>query len=275
VLRAPLLRGREFTDRDSASGPPVALINQTMAQRFWPGEDPLGQRVTVDFFNDVPREIVGVVGDIRQSIYQLEMQPQIYVPHAQLPVLQAGATAFGLEDLNFVVRTRAPLADFEQVLRAAAVEIDPAHAITNVQPLEQFAANQTQGRRQFVALLSVFSAIALVLAIVGIYGIMAHAVTQRTGEIGIRVAFGASARDVLRLVLRQGLVLIGIGMAVGLGASLALTRVIRSALWGVTATDPLTFAVALSVLFAVAFLACYIPARRALRIDPMFAMRHD
>jgi putative ABC transport system permease protein len=275
VLQAPVLRGREFTDRDSASGPPVALINQTMAQRYWPGEDPIGARIAVDFFNDVPREIVGVVGDIQQNIYQLETQPQIYVPHAQLPVLQAGATAFGLEDLTFVVRARAGAADWVPVLRAAAVEVDPVHAITTVQPLEQYSANQTQGRRQFVALLSVFSAIALVLAIVGIYGIMAHSVTQRTSEIGIRVAFGAGARDVLRLVLRQGLMLIGIGMAVGLGASLALTRVIRSALWGVTATDPLTFAVALSVLFTVAFLACYIPARRALRIDPMNAMRHD
>jgi putative ABC transport system permease protein len=275
VLGAAALRGREFTENDALSGLPVALINETMARRFWPGDDPIGQRIVVDFFNDPPREIVGIVPDIKPGVYDLNAQPQMFVPYAQLPNLQAGVTAFGLQQVTFVVRSRAPIEDWMPAARKSATAIDPSHAITSVRRLEDFAVQQTQGFRQYVILLTVFSGIALVLAAVGVYGVMSHQVTQRTNEIGIRVAFGASARDVLREVLRRGVIVIGIGMAIGLAASLGLTQVIRGALFGVTATDPLTFSVVLAFLFGVAFVACYVPARRALRVDPLVAMKHE
>jgi putative ABC transport system permease protein len=278
VLGVPVLRGREFTDLDTLSGQPVVLVNEAMAKRFWPTEDPIGQRIAVQFYNDQPRQIVGIVPDIRPSLRNREPVPVMYVPHTQLPAIQAGITAFGLENVAFVVRSRREISDWLPGARAAAKELDPAHAVNNVQLVSAFTRQQTQGFRQYVILLGAFSAIALLLAVVGIYGVMSHSVTQRTPEIGIRVAFGATARDVLGSVLGRGLAVIGAGMAIGLAVSLGLTRttqIISSTLWGVTATDPATYAIVLVTLFAVACLACYVPARRALKVDPLVAMRHD
>ena len=275
VLQAPIVRGREFGDLDTASGAPVALVNETMARRYWPDEDPIGQTITVEFFNDRPRQIVGIVPDIRPSIRNRELEPRMYVPYAQLPQLQAGVTAFGLETVTFVVRSAAQVEDWLPQAQAAAVEIDPAHAVTSVQLVEDFAAQQTQGFRQYVILLGVFSAIALIMAVVGVYGVMSHSVTQRTSEIGIRVAFGATARNILAIVLSQGLTVIGLGLVVGLAASLAATRIISSSLYGITATDPATFTVVVLTLFVIACVACYVPARRALKVDPVVAMQHD
>jgi ABC-type antimicrobial peptide transport system permease subunit len=180
-----------------------------------------------------------------------------------------------LESVTFVVRSRARLEDWLPGARAAASALDPAHAINTVELVSAFAAQQTQGFRQYVILLGVFSGIALLLAVVGIYGVMSHSVTQRTNEIGIRVAFGATARNVLGSVLGRGLLVIGIGTAVGLVASLSLTRIIASSLWGVTPTDPATYVTVLVTLLVVACLACYVPARRALKVDPLVAMRRD
>ena len=275
VLQAPIVRGREFGDLDTASGAPVALVNETMARRYWPDEDPIGQTITVEFFNDRPRQIVGIVPDIRPSIRNREPEPRMYVPYAQLPQLQAGVTAFGLETVTFVVRSAAQVEDWLPQAQAAAVEIDPAHAVTSVQLVEDFAAQQTQGFRQYVILLGVFSAIALIMAVVGVYGVMSHSVTQRTSEIGIRVAFGATARNILAIVLSQGLTVIGLGLVVGLAGSLAATRIISSSLYGITATDPATFTVVVLTLFVIACVACYVPARRALKVDPVVAMQHD
>ena len=275
VLQAPVVRGREFTDLDTLSTTPVAIINETMARQFWPNENPIGQTISVQFYNDQPRQVVGIVPDIRPSLRDREPEPQMYVPHTQLPTIQAGITAFGLEGVTFVVRSRAPLESWLPGARAAAKELDPAHAVNNVQLLSSFASQQTQGYRQYVILLGVFSGIALLLAVVGVYGVMSHSVMQRTNEIGIRVAFGATARNVLTSVLGRGLIVIGAGMVVGLVASLSLTRIIASALWGVTPTDPATYTVVLLTLFAVACLACYVPARRALKVDPLVAMRQE
>jgi putative ABC transport system permease protein len=275
VLGAGAVRGREFTDADTLSSTPVALVNETMAKRFWPNEDPIGQTIAVQFYNDAPRQIVGIVPDIRPDIRNREPEPHMYVPHTQLPAIQAGITAFGLEGVTFVVRSRARAGDWLPGALAAAKELDPAHAINNVRVLEDFTAQQTQGFRQYVVLLSAFSVIALILAVVGIYGVMSHSVTQRTSEIGIRVAFGATSRNVLASVLGRGLVVIGVGIAAGVAASLALTRVISGALWGVTATDPATYAVVVATLLAAAGLACYVPARRALKVDPLVAMRYE
>jgi len=275
VLRVPVVRGREFTDLDMLATTPVAMINETMAKRFWPNEDPIGQTISIDFYNDQPRQIVGIVPDIRPNLRNRDPQPQMFVPHMQLPTIQAGITAFGLENVTLVVRSRAPINDWLPGARAAAREIDPAHAVNTVRLVSEFAAQQTQGFRQYVILLGVFSGIALLLAVVGIYGVMSHSVTQRTNEIGIRVAFGATSRNVLASVLGRGLVVIGIGMAVGLAASLSLTRVIAGALWGVTSTDPATYTVVLLTLLVVACVACYVPARRALKVDPLVAMRQE
>jgi putative ABC transport system permease protein len=275
VLHVPMIRGREFTDVDTPATTPVAMINETMAKRFWPNEDPIGQTIAVQFYNDQPRQIVGIVPDIRPNLRNREPRAQMYVPHVQLPTIQAGITAFGLEQVTFVVRSRARIDDWLPGARAAAKDIDPAHAVTDVELVSAFAARQTQGFRQYVILLGVFSGIALLLAVVGIYGVMSHSVTQRTNEIGIRVAFGASARDVLGSVLGRGLVVIGIGMAVGLAASLSMTQIIAGVLVGVTATDPATYGLVLLMLFLVACLACLMPARRALRVDPLEAMRQE
>jgi putative ABC transport system permease protein len=275
VLQVRVVRGREFTDLDTLSTTPVARINEAMAKQYWPKEDPIGQTISIDFYNDQPRQIVGIVPDIRPSLRNRDPRPQMYVPHTQLPTIQAGVTAFGLEGVTFVVRSSGRIDDWLPGARAAAKQIDPAHAVNNVQLLSAFAAQQTQGFRQYVILLGVFSGIALLLAVVGVYGVMSHSVMQRTNEIGIRVAFGATARNVLASVLGRGLVVIGTGIAIGLVASLSLTQLIKSALWGVTATDPVTYAVVLLTLFAIACLACYVPARRALKVDPLVAMRQE
>jgi putative ABC transport system permease protein len=275
VLQVRVVRGREFTDLDTLSMTPVAVINETMAKQFWPNEDPIGQTVSVQFYNDQPRQIVGIVPDIRPSLRNREPRPQMYVPHTQLPTIQAGVTAFGLEGVTFVVRSRGRLDDWLPGARAAAKQLDPAHAVNNVQLLSAFAAQQTQGYRQYVILLGIFSGIALLLAVVGVYGVISHSVMQRTNEIGIRVAFGATARNVLTSVLGRGLIVIGTGIVIGLVASLSLTRIIETSLWGVTSTDPVTYGVVLLALFAVACLACYVPARRALKVDPLVAMRQE
>lgn len=275
VLNVPVVRGREFTDFDTLSSAPVVVINETMAKRYWPDEEPLGQTMTLDFYNDQPRQIVGVVPDIRPNLRNREPEPQMFVPHTQLPAIQAGLTAFGLEQVTFVVRSRARMDDWLPGARAAAKEIDPAHAVNNVQLVAEFAARQTQGFRQYVILLGAFSGIALLLAVVGIYGVMSHSVMQRRQEIGIRVAFGATARNVLGSVLGRGLAVIGTGMAIGLTASLLMTRIIDSSLWGVTSTDPATYTIVLGTIFLVAGAACYVPARRALKVDPLVAMRQD
>jgi putative ABC transport system permease protein len=275
VLNVPVVRGREFSDLDTLSTPPVALVNETMARQYWPDENPIGQTIAVDFYNDQPRQIVGIVPDIRPSVRNRDPQPQMYVPHMQLPNIQAGITAFGLENVTFVVRSRARLEDWLPAARAAAKELDPAHAVNTVRLVSEFAAQQTQGFRQYVVLLGAFSGIALLLAVVGIYGVMSHAVTQRRQEIGIRVAFGATARDVLTSVLGRGLAVVGAGMAFGLVASLLMMRLIDGVLWGVTSTDPTTYAVVLTTIFSVAALACFVPARRALRVDPLVAMRQE
>jgi predicted permease len=275
VLGAPVIRGREFTESDRRGALPVALVSQTMAQKYWPDGDPIGKTISVQFFNDVPREIVGVVGDIRQNIRDPLMPPQIYVPYSQLPTIQEGRTAFGLENVNFIVRSRAPLGDWLEGATRATTAADPLHAMSNVMSLRQFVERQNTGFRQYVVLLAVFSGIALVLAVIGIYGVMTHSVAQRTGEIGIRVAFGAQARDVLALVLRHAFAVIGTGVVIGVAVSLGATRLIASFLWGVKPSDPQTYAAVLLTITVVALFACLVPAYRAVKVDPLTAIRRE
>jgi putative ABC transport system permease protein len=270
TLHVPLVRGRTITEQDSAAGSPIVVISESMARSYWPNEDPIGKRITSNFFGDPPREIIGIVGDVRQNLRQEELLPAMYVPYVQMPTFRQLQT-----DVTFVVRAAAPPPRFAEALRAAAAEIDRTQAIGALQTVEQLAAQQNGETRLYATLLSVFGFIAVLLAIVGIYGIMAHSVAQRTSEVGVRVALGAGPMDIMTEILRRGVLLIAIGLFIGVGAALALTRIIRSVLWGVTPTDPLTFTVALLTLAVVALLASYVPARRALRVDPVVALRQE
>jgi putative ABC transport system permease protein len=274
TLEIPVLRGREFTAADSAAGQPVVLVNSTMAKRFWPDEDAIGKQIQLKYFNEPPRQIVGIVGDVRQNARN-DIKPQVYLPIAQLPVIQQKNQSAGLELITFVVRSKGDAKQLTAAFRPAVAEVDRTQPVFHVQPLDQYISDQMQGFRQYVLMLGVFGGVALILALIGIYGIMAHAVTQRTNEIGVRMALGATSRQVLGVVLRRGMLLISIGLLLGLGGALALTRIISSQLWGVTATDPLTFVLVVAGLGSVALLACYIPARRALKVNPVIALRYE
>ena len=197
------------------------------------------------------------------------------MPFAQLPRFLPAITGRFMDILIYVVRTGGNPTDLAPALTRAVVEIEPTQPVYSMQPLEQYVTNQSQGFRQYVLLLGIFGGIALVLAAVGIYGVMAHSVSHRTNEIGVRMALGASRSQVLRLIIRRGMLLTALGLVVGVAGSLALTRIIANFLWGVTATDPLTFGVVILVLSSIAFVACYIPARRAASVDPMVALRHE
>jgi putative ABC transport system permease protein len=276
TLKVPLLRGRELGPQDSDTGAPVTVINATMARTFWPNEDPIGKRLQLEVLYDSPREIVGVVGDVHQVRYQRAPQPQLYVPRAQLPRKMGMTTAQEIMLANtFVIRTRGDAAALVPALRAAVAEVDPTQAISTVRTVEEYASGQLQDLRQYATLFTIFGCISVALAAVGLFGIMAHLVNQRTNEIGIRKALGAPNGAVLVDVLQRGVVLIAIGLALGMAVSFVLTRLIQNLLWGVTATDPLTFALALLAMLAVALLACCVPARRALKVDPVIALRAE
>jgi putative ABC transport system permease protein len=270
TLRIPLLGGRDFALDDTERGRPVAIINTTMAKTFWSGEDPIGKRIQLNLPYDRPREIVGVVGDVRQNRYQRSPEPQLYVPRSQLPRRMAMTLSQQIMLPNtFVVRVARDSGRMMPALQAAVLEEDPTQVLINIRTVEQYAAEQLEDLREYTIVLTLFGIISVALAVVGIFGVLSHGVSERSKEIGIRMALGARSATVLRLVLRQGMLIVMVGVLLGTLASLALTRVISNLLWGVTPTDPLTFFVVLSALALVAFLACYLPARRASRIDPL------
>ncbi len=275
VLRIPIHRGRAIRIEDTETSAPVVVVNETLARRFFPGEDPIGRRLQLDLLNDSPREIVGVVGDVRQDRFQSAPQPQFYVPRTQLPHRMDMAVSLEILVVTYVVRTAGDPASVVPALRAAIPDVDRSLAVSSVRTVEEYAAGQLQELSQYASLLSLFGGISVTLAIIGIFGVMAHTVNQRTHEMGIRLALGARAGSVLRLVLQQGLVLISTGLLLGLIVALLLTPVIRSFLWGVTATDPVTFFMAIAALMFLALLACYLPARRASKVDPVIALRNE
>ncbi|HKV34703.1 MAG TPA: ABC transporter permease [Pyrinomonadaceae bacterium] len=266
VMRVPLLRGRTFSERDDAKAPPVIIVNESLTRRFFGNADPLGQHITIeraDVTEQVKAEIVGVVGDVRHEGFDAKAVPEFYVPYQQAP-----------EDaMDLVVRTSN--ANMAAGIRDRIKGFDPEQYVRAVQPLTELLSASLARRRFDTLLTGLTAGLALLLAMVGIFGVTAYAVTQRTREIGVRMALGAQPRDVLRLVLGQGLRLILIGIGAGLVAAFALTRVLGTMLYGVTATDPLTFiAVSLGLIF-VALLACYIPARRATKVNPLIALRYQ
>lgn len=275
TLEIPVKKGRAIDSNDHQKAHPVAMINEAMARQFFPNQDPIGQQVQLDVVDDWPRQIVGVVGNVRQDRYQTRPQPQVYVPRTQLPSFMDMTMSFEILVPSFVVRTAGDPATVIPALRAALHDVSPTLPVSSIRTVEEYAAGQLQDVQQYATLLSLFGGISVVLVLTGIFGVMMNTVSQRTSEIGIRVALGATAPDVLKLVIGQGLKLVVIGLALGLAVALMATPAIRSFLWGVSANDPLTFAVAAAGLAAIALLACYFPALRALRVQPVVALRNE
>jgi len=266
TLRIPLLRGRLIDERDTARSRRIAVISETMAAEGWPDEDPLGQRITIGEGDTEEEwmEIVGIVGDIQHYNLGEELMPRMYFPHAQRPFSQ----------MYFCVRTERGMETLEGVRRAVA-EVDPDQPLSNVQMMDDAIAEQAALPRVTAWLSGGFAAAALLLATVGLYGVMSFGVTQRTREIGVRMALGSPRRDVIGLFLRQGLLVSTAGMVVGVAAALAASRFIASQLYDVAPSDPATYLVTVAALGAASLLAVLVPARRATRIDPMVALRHE
>ena len=276
TVRIPVLQGRDFAASDSASAPLVVIISKAMAQRWWPNESPLGQRIVFDFVpEEQPREIVGVVGDVRLNQTQTQPGPIVYLPHVQQSQRWMGPAWNYRSAMFYVLRTSGNPTSVASAIRSAVAEIDPSKPVGNLQTVEQNLRDQVSGRRVYMLLLSVFGFIAAVLAAVGIYGVMAYAVTQRTREIGIRMALGATSSSVMTLVVKQALILVCIGLILGIGGAFGLTRFIANELYGVKPTDPATFIEVSLGLVVVAVLASLIPTRRAISVDPTEALRHE
>jgi predicted permease len=257
-----LVAGRDFTERDTPSSELVIIINETLARRLWPGQDPIGQVVT----QDGGRRVVGVAGDVRHVALEQTSGSEMY-----LPIRQTN----DYSSVDLVVRTALPPARLASAVRAALKPIEPNLPASEFRTLQQIVDKSVSSRRFVVLLLAGFSAFALILASLGIYGVISYSVNQRTQEIGIRMALGASARDLQARIILQTLGLAAMGMLLGTVASWILARALSSLLFGVTSTDPVTFLGMLATLTAVAAIAGYLPARRASRIDPMAALRAE
>src|SRR5262250_2856686 len=265
ALRARMVAGREFDDRDDLRSPAVAIVNETLARRYFVGEDPLGKRLTIAYMRQrIALEIVGVAADMKQGEMGAPVIPQIYAPYLQRPWFSSAVVVRAAHDDLSAVKNDA---------QRAIWAVDRDQASTQIQTAEQALNNSLAEPRLYAVLLGVFAALALSLAAVGIYGVMSYMVTERTREIGVRMALGAQAGSVLKMVIGQGMTLALIGVVIGSGAAVALTRLMSSLLFGVSATDPMTFVVIAILLSVVALLACYIPARRAAKVDPMVALR--
>jgi len=266
TMNIAVMRGRVFTDHDTANSPKVLVVSNAFVQRYFPNEDPIGRRIVFDGDDKTAREIVGVVGDVRRKGLDRDTQPEMYVSFVQSPERR----------LNLIMRTEARNAsELTPAARAQIKAFDPNQIIWRAQTLEDLLGTSVAPRRFNMMLLAIFAGVALVLAAVGLYGVMSYSVSWRIHEIGIRMALGANRADVLRLVVRQGMTMTAAGVALGLIGAFLLSRVLRSLLYGVTPTDPLTFAGVSTVLLTVALLACLIPARRATRVDPIVALRTE
>jgi putative ABC transport system permease protein len=262
ALGIQVIAGRSFTTADRAGAPPVTIINETMARRYWPNASPLGKRVLFVGTKDW-REVVGIVRDVRHWGLDQPVNPEMYLPVRQYP----------WSGLTFVMATDKDPGSLATAVREQLRGVDPDLPLSNVRTMEAVAATSVATRRVGMQLLGVFGALALILAAAGIYGVMAHLVTLRTGEIGVRMTMGARPGDVMRLVLKEALVQAVIGLTIGLTAALVLMRSFRSWLYEVSPTDPITLASVAVVLLATALLACLVPARRAMRVDPVTALR--
>jgi predicted permease len=270
ALGIPVRRGRGITEADRHGAPPVVVLNEAASRHLFAGEDPLGHRLTIGTGFGLGRgraggEVVGIVGDVRDQAIAAPPRPAIYLAHRQMPV--------GF--LGFALRTAGDPVALAGVAAEEVRRLDPELALFDVRPLADLVAGSVAASRFYTSVLAVFAGTALLLAAIGLYGVLAFAVAERAREIGVRVALGAARADVLRLVLRQGAALTGAGLALGLAGAVGASRLLSSLLYGVEPTDPATFAAVPAVLAGAALLACYLPARRALRLDPVTVLKQE
>jgi predicted permease len=266
TMGIPLIRGRYFSEQDTENHPPVVIIDEAMADRYWPGEDPVGRNLVFSQQNGpVKIQVVGVVGHVKHLGLEEESNPTLYLPLSQTPTSL----------MCFAIRTKGDMESLTAAVRNEVYAMDKDQPMTHVMSMEKLASESLAPRRVSMLLTVCFAAVALILAALGIYGVISYSVSQRTQEIGVRMALGARGRDVLKMVIGQGMKMAFVGVAVGLVGAFALTRLIQSLLFGVSATDPLTFAMISLLLTAVALLACWVPARRAARVDPIVTLRSE
>lgn len=264
ALAIPLIKGRQFSDSDRKDSPGVIIINDALARRYWPSEEAVGQRIRIGF-EDLPREIIGVVGSIKQTALSGDTRPAMYMPLQQRPV----------GGLSIVIRTNGDPMSLANIARNEIHSVDPTIPVTNIRTMDEIFANSIAQQRFAMLLVGLFGGLALALAGIGIYGVMGYAVTQRKHELAVRMALGARASQVLQLVLRDGLILASLGVAIGMAGAFGLTRLMSSLLFEVKPNDAPTFVAVAALLMIVALLASYIPARRATKVDPLVALRYE
>ncbi len=265
AMKIPLMKGREFSVSDNTHSPVVAIVSQEVGRRFFPKADAIGQQIETEAGHNQRAQIVGIVGNVSVSIGQSSPRPQIYECYLQIP----------FPNLTLLVRSRLAASALAPMLRQAVWSVDKDQPVGRIKTMNEVAADNEGGDKLMVALMGIFAGLALVLAAVGIYGLVAYSISQRTREIGIRMALGAQKKDVLRLVLRQGGLLAGIGCAIGLALALPLPRVFAAMFQGFPLQGPLVAIAATSTIAVVSLLATYIPARRATKVDPMVALRYE
>lgn len=266
ALRIPLRRGRLFTSADDSSSTPVAVVSEEMARRYWPGENPIGRSVRVAFYSKpLDRQIVGIVADTRQVALDAPLEPTMYVPHAQAPT---GA-------VSLVLRTANDPKQVARDLKRAVAELNPALPLTDMMTLDDLVASSLMPRRFTLLLFVAFSLAAVVLAVVGVYGVISQSTTERSKEFGVRIALGAQSYDIVSLAMRQGIRSTVLGIAIGVAGAAALTTLLRGMLFSIVPLDAPTFGGVSVLMFTTAMIACYVPARRATRVDPLVALRAD
>jgi predicted permease len=277
VFKIPLIQGRVFTDGDDMDAPGVVIINQAMARQFWSGGDPLTDSIRIGGgfpgTDDTLHQIIGIVGNVRDGGLDRDATPLIYVPLAQVP--DALATDHARVPMQWMVRTRAEPRALRALLQASLQQVDGGVAVAAAQSMDELVRDSTAQTDFNTILMAVFGGVALLLAVVGVYGVMAFVVQQRRQEMGIRLALGASSRDIRNIVLSQGLTPVAIGILVGIAGAVAATHLLRSFLFGVTARDPLVFVTAPVLLTIVAVVAMWIPVREAMHVDPVVALKFE
>jgi len=269
TMGVPLVRGRDFEETDDGRAMPVVIINETMARQYWSGEEVVGKRLKLGVNKAPWVTVVGVVADVRQMGMDVPVKAEMYFPYRQIK------THFWFAPRDLVLRTTSDPLGVSAGVREVIHQIDPDQPVSNIASMNDLLVEETGPRRLGMVLLSAFAGLALLLASLGIYGVLSYFVAQQTPEIGVRMALGAPRRNILRLVLKKGLIWTVLGVGIGVGVALALTRFMASLLFEVSASDPLTFAIVPVVLIVVALLACYLPARRATKVDPLVALRYE